>query len=312
MELEPRCIPARLLIVDDSPTNLRFLAHVLHNMGEIFFATDGPSALKIARDKQPDLILLDVEMPGMSGYDVCLQMKQDPLLSDAAIIFVTSHQSMVHEVRALEVGAVDFISKPLNPPIVRARVRTHLTLKQQSDKLRRLANRDGMTGVFNRRALDEILEVEFRRHMRTAAPMGLAMLDVDFFKSYNDSYGHLLGDDCLRHIAKTIVASTRRPAESVCRYGGEEFMVILPNCNDSQTLQYGNWLIDQIHKLALPHQSSNFGIVTISVGVTSQIPTEQLTISDLIQCCDMALYDAKHQGRDRVCVYQGDPLETQP
>ena len=311
MELEPRCIPARLLLVDDSPTNLRFLAHVLHNMGEIFFATDGPSALKIARDKQPDLILLDVEMPGMTGYDVCQQMKQEPLLSDVAIIFVTSHQSMDHEVRALEVGAVDFITKPLNPPIVRARVRTHLTLKQQSDKLRRLANRDGMTGVFNRRALDEILAVEFRRHMRIAAPLGLAMLDVDFFKSYNDSYGHLLGDDCLRHIAKTIPASPRRPAESVCRYGGEEFMVVLPNCNEAQTLQYANWLIDQVHKLVLPHQASEFGIVTISVGVVSMVPTEQVTIPELVQFCDMALYDAKHQGRDRVCAYQTGQTGTQ-
>lgn len=304
MELESHCVSSRLLLVDDSPTNLRFLAHVLHNMGELFFATDGAAALQIARDKQPDLILLDVEMPGMSGYEVCRLLKQDPLLTDVAVIFVTSHQSMEHEVQALEVGGVDFISKPLNPPIVRARVRTHMTLKQQSDKLRRLVNRDGMTGVYNRRALDEILDVEFRRHMRIGASLGLAMLDVDFFKHYNDCYGHLQGDDCLRHIARTIVASTRRPAESVCRYGGEEFMVVLPNCNAEQTLQYGHWLLDQIHRLALPHQGSDTGIVTISVGILSQIPDESTSIPELIQHCDEALYCAKHSGRDRVCVYQ--------
>jgi diguanylate cyclase (GGDEF)-like protein len=310
LELESHCIPARLLLVDDSPTNLRFLAHILHNMGEIFFATDGNSALKIARDKQPDLILLDVEMPGMSGYEVCKQLKLDPLLADASVIFVTSHQSMEHEVQALEVGGVDFISKPLNPPVIRARVRTHITLKQQSDRLRRLANRDGMTGVFNRRALDEILDVEFRRHMRVGAPLGLAMLDVDFFKAYNDCYGHLQGDDCLRHIASTIVSATRRPAESVCRYGGEEFMVVLPNCNAEQTLHYGNWLLEQIHRLALPHQRSELGIVTISVGITSQIPSESNSIQELIQYCDEALYKAKHQGRDRVCVYQKNKPEA--
>ncbi len=310
MELESHCIPARLLLVDDSPTNLRFLAHILHNMGEIFFATDGNSALKIARDKQPDLILLDVEMPGMSGYEVCKQLKLDPLLADAAVIFVTSHQSMEHEVQALEVGGVDFISKPLNPPVIRARVRTHITLKQQSDRLRRLANRDGMTGVFNRRALDEILDVEFRRHMRVGAPLGLAMLDVDFFKAYNDCYGHLQGDDCLRHIASTIVSATRRPAESVCRYGGEEFMVVLPNCNAEQTLHYGNWLLEQIHRLALPHQRSELGIVTISVGIASQIPSESDSVQELIKYCDEALYKAKHQGRDRVCVYQKNNPEA--
>lgn len=292
--------------MDDSPTNLRFLARALHNMGELFFATNGTDALQIARDKQPDLILLDVEMPGLNGYEVCKQLKLDPLLADAAVIFVTAHQSMEHEVEALEVGGVDFISKPLNPPVVRARVRTHLTLKQQADKLRRLANRDGMTGVFNRRALDEILEVEYRRHMRLGAPLGLAMLDVDFFKHYNDCYGHLQGDDCLRHIARAIVASTRRPAEAVCRYGGEEFMVILPNCNETQTLQYGQWLLEQIHRLALPHQRSAAGIVTISGGVVSQVPSDTTRISQLIQHCDEALYLAKHRGRDQVCLYPGD------
>lgn len=293
-----------MLLVDDSPTNLRFLAHVLHNMGEIFFATCGQDALQIARDKQPDLILLDVEMPAMNGYEVCQHLKQDPALSDAAIIFVTSHQSMEHEVRALEAGAVDFISKPLNPPVVRARVRTHLTLKQQSDKLRQLANRDGMTGVFNRRAFDDMLSVEFRRHQRTRMPLGIAMLDVDFFKRYNDLYGHLQGDDCLRHIAHAIVASSRRPAESVCRYGGEEFIVILPNSDAQQTLKYGHWLREQIHRLALPHQAAELGIVTVSVGVTAAIPDASLSPLQMVQHCDQALYAAKHQGRDCVCLFQ--------
>ena len=303
MELEPRCIPARLLLVDDSPTNLRFLAHVLHNMGEIFFATDGPSALKIARDKQPDLILLDVEMPGMTGYDVCQQMKQEPLLSDVAIIFVTSHQSMDHEVRALEVGAVDFITKPLNPPIVRARVRTHLTLKQQSDKLRRLANRDGMTGVFNRRALDEILAVEFRRHMRIAAPLGLAMLDVDFFKQFNDKYGHQAGDECLRRVASLLSQVLRREDDLAARYGGEEFVLILPFTDLSGALRVAGLVQKGLSELAIPHKMSQVSPhVTCSLGVATLIPSMELVRTELVEMADVALYRAKKNGRNRIEV----------
>ncbi len=303
MDLPNTPFPARLLLVDDSPTNLRFLAHVLHNMGEIYFATRGEMALQIASDKHPDLILLDVEMPHMGGYEVCQRLKQDPLLAEAAVIFVTSHQSMEHEIQALEAGAVDYISKPLNPPIVRARVKTHLTLKQQSDKLRQLANRDGLTGVFNRRAFDELLSVEYRRHLRTQIPLGLVMLDVDYFKRYNDFYGHLQGDDCLRQIANALVMASRRPAESVCRYGGEEFVVLLPHCDRAAVLQYGLWLREQIHQLALPHEASDMGIVTVSIGGSACIPDERTSTTTMIQQSDNALYDAKRQGRDRVCLY---------
>ena len=140
-------LPVRILLVDDSPINLKLLGNLLRGMGELFVATNGEMALQVAHDKLPDLILLDVEMPGKNGYEVCHELKQDPLLCEAAVIFVTSHQSMDHEIRALEAGAVDFITKPLNPPVVRARVNTHLTLKQQSDKLRQMANIDGMTGI---------------------------------------------------------------------------------------------------------------------------------------------------------------------
>ena len=294
----------RILLVDDSPTNLKFLGNMLRGMSDLFVATNGDMALQMAHDKLPDLILLDVEMPGKNGYEVCLALKNDPLLCDSAVIFVTSHQSMEHEIRALEAGAVDFISKPLNPPVVRARVTTHLTLKQQTDKLRRMANIDGMTGVFNRRAFDGMLAVEFRRHQRATSSLALAMLDVDHFKHFNDCYGHLAGDDCLRTIANTAVAATRRPAETVCRYGGEEFAIILPNTNLEDALRYGQWLNQQIRELAIPHRGAvGREIVSISIGVTACIPSAESSPLQLIAEADQALYAAKAQGRDRVIAF---------
>lgn len=300
-------LPVRILLVDDSPINLKLLGNLLRGMGELFVATNGEMALQVAHDKLPDLILLDVEMPGKNGYEVCHELKQDPLLCEAAVIFVTSHQSMEHEIRALEAGAVDFITKPLNPPVVRARVNTHLTLKQQSDKLRQMANIDGMTGVFNRRAFDGMLTAEYRRHMRALSPLALVMMDVDHFKRFNDCYGHLAGDDCLRTIAHTAVTATRRPAETVCRYGGEEFAIILPNTTQEQAMNYGQWLLGKIRELALPHQGQpETGIVTVSLGVSSRIPDNQGNPTELIQQADKALYRAKQDGRNRVVAYEPD------
>jgi diguanylate cyclase (GGDEF)-like protein len=276
---------------------------MLRNTGEVFFATDGASALRMARDKRPDLILLDIEMPDISGYDVCLQLKQDPELADSVVIFVTAHESPEHELRALEVGAADFIAKPLNPPIIQAKIKNHLMLKHQADTLRRQAGKDGMTGIYNRQAFDEMLETELRRHKRTDSSLGLAVIDVDFFQLYNESHGHSSGDDCLRKIAEIIVQSARRPAESVCRYGGEKFAVILPNTDEHQALQFANWLRQQIHGIALPHPLSSFGIVTLSVGVTSRIPSDITTPQTLIEHAEIALFNAKSQGKDRSCIY---------
>ncbi len=309
MELEASLLPPRLLLVDDSPANLRFLAHLLRDMGELYVATRGDEALDMARDRDPDLILLDVEMPGMNGYEVCRALKKDPGLAAAAVMFVTSHQSIEHEVTALEAGAVDFVSRPINPPVLRARVKTHLTLKQQSDTLRQLANRDGMTGVFNRRAFDGLLETEYRRHLRSQFPLGMAMLDVDWFKNYNDCCGHLAGDDCLRIIADTIVACSRRPAESVCRYGGEEFVILLPHSTTAQVVQYAENLRARVEQLALPHKGSSLQVVTISIGCATWIPLLEMSASELIRRCDLALYQAKNQGRNRVCLFEQDGTE---
>ncbi|MFO1380945.1 MAG: diguanylate cyclase [Chitinivorax sp.] len=291
----------RILIVDDTVTNIRVLSHILHKQGEIFFATSGQAAIAMARDKLPDLILLDVEMPGMDGYETCRILKADPLLALSPVIFVTGHSGTENELRALAAGGVDFISKPLNPPVVSARVKTHLTLKRQTDLLREQANLDGLTGIANRRIFDVKLDEECRRHRRYGVPLALAMIDVDRFKQYNDLYGHQEGDACLRQVAQTIHDCARRPGEIAARYGGEEFAVILPATALGAAYKFGAMLCQKIRNLALPHRGApEGGIVTISVGVASLQPQDDEAGQNLVAAADMALYLAKSSGRNRV------------
>lgn len=287
-----------ILIIDDSPDAIRLLAGMLKDQGQILFATSGENGIELAHQRRPDLILLDVDMPGMDGYEVCRRLKADPATQQSAVIFVTAAGSTDSQVMGLAVGAVDFITKPLNPPVVRARVQTHLKLQHQSTTLARLAQRDGLTGLYNRRYFDEHLEQELQRHKRQRIPLGLAMIDIDHFKAYNDSYGHLEGDKCLKHVAESIAAATRRPAEAAARYGGEEFAVILPHTSMDEARKFGDWLVNHVRSHALAHCNSPSGFVTISVGVTSIIPDLKETAQSVIAAADRALYAAKAAGRN--------------
>ncbi|MDD5755447.1 MAG: diguanylate cyclase, partial [Methylococcales bacterium] len=220
-------LPARLLIVDDDPINIRLLAHLFEDY-DVLFATTGKKALEIALHEQPDLILLDVMMPKMNGYEVCRRLKADSLTADIPVIFITAHSDVNEEIRGLEVGAADYISKPFCPGVVKIRVRNQIELKHAREKLTRLAITDGLTGIANRRCFDEQLAHEWHRATRTNQSLALAMIDVDWFKKYNDHYGHQAGDDCLRQVAMVLTHSAKRDSDFVARYGGEEFALILP------------------------------------------------------------------------------------
>lgn len=287
-----------ILIIDDSPEAIRLLAGILKDQGQILFATSGAEGISLARQRLPHLILLDVDMPDMDGYDVCRRLKADPDTQDVAIIFVTAVGSTKSEVEALAAGAVDFITKPLNPPVVRARVLTHLKLKHQATALAQLANRDGLTGLYNRRYFSEQLEKEFQRHKRQKLPLGLAMIDVDHFKSYNDGYGHLEGDNCLRRIAECVDTATRRPGELAARYGGEEFVALLPYNSMENAEKYGARLCQCVRELNFVHAYAPSGTITISVGISSIVPDGITTGQSLIAAADRALYMAKAAGRD--------------
>ncbi len=295
----------RIMIVDDDPIVIRTLAQILDGMGEITFAKTGEAAIRKILEGRIDLVLLDAELPGLSGFDVCAQLKQSPETNGIPIIFVTSHADAGRETRALDLGAIDFISKPVSAPVVRARVATHLTLRRQTELLTRLAMQDGLTGIANRRRFEATIDAEWRRAQRTGRPLTLMMIDVDHFKAYNDRYGHPAGDACLREAAKALEGSVRRASDLIARYGGEEFAILL--CDSAESGAGALHVADAIHQAmrdaGMPHDASPTAAwVTASIGVATTYPAAGQRPEALIRAADRALYRAKALGRNQTSV----------
>lgn len=292
-----------ILIVDDTPTNIQVLAEALREDYRVKVATSGQGALDlIARQGAPDLILLDVMMPGMGGFEVCLRLKQDTVSMQIPVIFVTAKSEAVDEEFGLKLGAVDYITKPFHLPIVRARVQNHLALKLKADLLESMALLDGLTNIPNRRRFNEALDVEWKRAQRSGSLLAIIMMDVDFFKNYNDHYGHGAGDACLKMVASTLVATACRPGDLVARYGGEEFVVLLPETDAEGARLLAENLRSQIEALQIPHEFSGASPwVTISAGYASVSPDQEEKEHGLLDAADQMLYRAKESGRNRVC-----------
>ena len=292
----------KLLVVDDQPINIQVMYQAFAGDYQVFMATSGAQALAICKDNPPDLVLLDVVMPGMDGFEVCQKLKDDESTRNIPVIFVTAHTDSAQESHGLGLGAVDFIAKPVNPSVVRARVRTHLTLKFQSDLLRKLVFLDGLSGVFNRRYFDQQFSTEWSRAVRNCSPLSVLMVDVDCFKLFNDRYGHQAGDDCLRQIAMAIKSCLKRPADLVARYGGEEFSCILPDTAFDDAMALATDLERKIRALEVPHQDSVVDtVITISVGLATRTVDSQGDAALLLGLADNQLYLAKQTGRGRVC-----------
>jgi len=296
-----------ILIVDDTPTNIETLDEVLEDRYEILVATDGRRALEVAVGEKPDLVLLDIVMPGMDGFEVCRRLKSDPATWSIPVIFITAMSEVADEAAGLEVGAIDYIIKPFSPPIVRARVRNHLELKRHRDLLEHLSEVDGLTGIANRRRFDSSLASEWQRGTRSRSSLALLMLDVDEFKAYNDYYGHADGDQCLRRIAATMRGALRRPADLAARYGGEEFAGILPDTDMDAAAGMAERIRAGVEELAISHDRSWVApVVTVSIGVASAVPRSDHEPLSLVARADVHLYRAKRSGCNRVCVEESD------
>ena len=264
-------------------------------------ATSGADAIAFCEREKPDLILLDIVMPELDGYAVCQRLKSNPLTKGVPLIFVTAKHDPEEEARGFEEGAVDFIRKPFHSHVVRARIRTHLTMKRQSDFLRSLSLTDGLTGVANRRQFDIAIKAEWRRCMRVERPLGLIMIDVDFFKSYNDFYGHQAGDICLNTIATAIKSNCNRSHDVIARYGGEEFVCVLPDTPLDGARQKAYQLEKIVRELGIAHEKSEIAkVVTVSLGVAVITPRKDDTVEELIACADRQLFLAKRSGRGKV------------
>lgn len=293
-----------ILIVDDTPTNIQVLAEALRAEYRVKVAPSGKAAFEVI-EKQglPDLILLDIMMPGMDGYEVCRQLKQAPETRGIPVIFVTARSDVVDEELGLKLGAVDYITKPFHLPIVAARVQNHINLKLKSDLLESRAMLDGLTNIPNRRRFDEALEVEWKRAQRSALPLALVMVDIDYFKRYNDHYGHGAGDVCLKKVATVLTECVARPSDLVARYGGEEFVMLLPETDAAGAQAIAEHFRNEVESLRLPHEDSDVSRwVTVSVGLAALAPGSDTSPATLLEEADKALYRAKQAGRNQVCV----------
>jgi len=286
-----------VLIVDDVRVNLQTLAHILKDDCVIKIALGGMEAIELAsRYPIPDLILLDVGMPEVSGYDVCKMLQGNIATVDIPIIFVTGKDSIEDEEYGLSLGAVDYITKPIRPVIVKARVKTHIALKQHRDELSAMATRDPLTGLYNRRYLTDALMSKVARANRHGDALSVIMADVDHFKKINDTHGHLVGDEVLKIVAQTISEAARRE-DVVARFGGEEFILVMDNCSLEDASAKAEELRQKI-QLLHPNDLD----VTMSFGVAC-LSERIKDCTSLFTAVDKALYQAKNSGRNRVVAY---------
>jgi diguanylate cyclase (GGDEF)-like protein len=300
----------RILIVDDEACDVAILGEALRPDHEVFFAVNGDEALRIATsDKPPDLVLLDVMMPRLDGYEVCRRLKENDQTHNIPVIFITVKDGEEDEAKGLELGAIDYVTKPFSLPIVKARVKNHVELKRRGDDLENLSSLDGLTSIPNRRRFDELLGLEWRRAMRTPTWLSLVMMDIDLFKAYNDYYGHPAGDKCLKQVARKLAYCLTRAGDFVARYGGEEFVAILPEVDSVGAAVVAERLRSEIQSLNIEHRGSPTSqLVTMSFGTASVVPKQGSSQETLIAAADKMLYEAKMGGRNSVrsCILGQD------
>jgi len=293
--------PDKILIVDDGKMNRTILSKVFAADYTVMMAENGTEALELVDKSPPDVILLDVVMPGMDGYVVLKTLKSKAQTQEIPILFVTSLDSPEEEEKGLVLGAADYVTKPIHPAIVRARVRNQLEVVRKRKLLEDLALLDGLTEINNRRKFEVEFEREWLRAMRNGAPLSVAMLDVDCFKLYNDTAGHQAGDEALKIIAKTLRSQLKRAGDLVARYGGEEFVMLLPDAESDKGQKLAQNVGQAVEALNIPHESNvAASCVTVSIGGATTIPQKNADRADFLKMADDALYRAKEKGRNRV------------
>lgn len=289
----------KILVVDDNKLNLRLLQDILEDEKYKVYTTDsGFSVLEMAHNLKPDVILLDIMMPGMDGYDVCRLLKSDEEVMDIPVIMVTAKTEGNDLKIAFEMGAADYIKKPFDELEIIARIHSVLRTKQSQDILKDKASRDGLTGIYNHALLIQLFEKEIKKQAISGGDVSFVMLDIDHFKKINDSYGHTIGDAVLMELAM-ILSTSIRDCDYVGRYGGEEFSIILTKMNSDDTYEWCEMLRKKIqnHKF---YAGDLLIQVTVSMGFYCKSAKDTIGSYDMIKTSDEALYKAKQNGRNKV------------
>jgi len=292
----------KILIVDDEKMNLISLAHFLKQEYEIIVATSGASALSEAEEQMPDMILLDIVMPKMSGFDVLSRLKDSSKTMNIPVIFITGLNNDEDEEKGLSLGAVDYITKPFNQNLVNARIKTHLRMSDYIRTIEKLCMLDALTGLPNRRGFDTRMEAEWGRSFREKKPLGLIMMDIDNFKHYNDTYGHPQGDNLLQSIGSILTKTLHRSSDIAVRWGGEEFCIILPDTDMAGTLKIAEQVRVNVMEMTISLANGSKTSVTVSLGANSKIPDESEQVAAFIEEVDKLLYAAKKNGKNMTCT----------
>ncbi|QFI37245.1 diguanylate cyclase [Moritella marina ATCC 15381] len=304
----------KILIIDDSKIERVIIRSYLQHLDhEVFDAENGETGIAMFAECNPDIVLLGVVMVGINGYQVAAQIR-DKFTDWVPIIFLSGKTAPEDIMIGIEAGGDDYLPKPIKKQILLAKMtameriaamRTQLLqttkkLEIANEELERLATLDGLTGIANRRHLDITMAKELARAKRHAQPLTFIIADIDFFKKYNDHYGHIQGDECLKAVASILDSSLRRPSELVARYGGEEFCMLLPNTDIKNAKLVAEKLVNAVRSLEFRHEGiDKQAIVTMSFGVISLVPSRDVTVKELMLQADEKLYQAKENGRDQ-------------
>ena len=293
-----------VLIVDDSALIRMKLADILKTDYKVYMAEDGTSALLKANEFFPDLILLDVVMPGMNGFDVLAALKKSKKTRDIPVVFITGATNSDDEIKGLAAGAADYICKPLNDTIVTLRVRQQIRMLNLFRKVEQLSMSDQLTNLPNRRSFEQRIQEEWKRSTRDQTPLSILVVDIDNFKDYNDMYGHQQGDAILQEAAKTLSRVLKRPGDFSARWGGEEFVILLCNTDTKGAIEIAEQVRGAIETTMLLAPDGKPTSITVSVGVNTRTAGGSSTIDEFISKADKALYEAKGKGRNKVCFFK--------
>jgi diguanylate cyclase (GGDEF)-like protein len=288
-----------ILIVDDEQSNLKVLTHILSSEYLLYTAKNGVNALEKANELLPDLILLDIVMPEMDGFEVLAKLKENDKTKQIPVIIITGLSSSEDEEKGLALRASDYISKPFSASIVKLRVHNQIQIVNQLRTIERLSLIDQLTGLPNRRSFDSRIHTGWKLAIREPSPISILMIDVDKFKTYNDTYGHQQGDEVLKAVARVFSSVLHRQTDFTARWGGEEFAVLLSSTDEKSALYIAEQLRSEVENTDIPCADGSITKVTISIGVKTEIKKKKSSLARFIEAADMALYKAKENGRNR-------------